>query len=85
MPPDAILNRAAVPVEDLGKARHELDDLAELPFVNKTNRGLQINTGMQEQIADFLYYRCDYRKDQIKMRLKHYDDWDRHEWAPSYW
>lgn len=85
MPPEAILNRAAIPVEDLGQANHELNQLANLPFVNRTDRGLAIDTGMQEQIADFPFYRCDYRKEQIKTRLKHYDNWERHDWAPSYW
>lgn len=85
MPPEVILNRAAIPREDLGKAKHELDELAKLPFIAETHRGLAVDTGKQGQIADFLYYECDYRKDQIKVRLKHYDNWGQHDWAPSYW
>lgn len=85
MPVDVLLFRAGIPVEDIGQARHEIDELCNLPFVFETARGLAIDTGKQGQIADYLYYECGYDKWKIQMRLKHYEGWGEHEWAPDYW
>lgn len=82
---EAMLNLAAIPAGELGQAKHEIDDLLDQPFVWEMSRGLAVDTSKFRQIADFLYYNCDYSREQIRVRLKHYEGWDDHDWAPSHW
>lgn len=82
---DMLLHTAAIPQEDLGQARREVGALTDLSFIAEHPRGVAVDTSQLGNVADYLYYNCEYTKQQIKIRLKHYEGWENHEWAPPFW
>lgn len=79
LPEDDIVSKAAV--EHDGDAKTAFDDLQQKPFVRyNPARGMILDNSYFGQLADFLYYRCDWSKIQIESRLKHYEGWKNHDW-----
>ena len=81
MPKDDIVALSAVDHDYLAKEAYDELNQPEYPFVWTSNRGMSLNSGDFEGLADFLYYQCGWEAFTIKPRLKHYEGWSNHEWA----
>ncbi len=80
MDKDSVVNRAAV--SDKGKAKDAFEVVQIEPFVrHNPNRGMLLNSSRFGELADFLYYNCEWEPFVIKSRLKHYEGWKNHDWA----
>lgn len=42
---------------------------------------IELDTDSFGRLADALYHECEWNAFQVKSRLKHYEGWERHEWA----
>lgn len=79
---DNLIAIAAVDQNDYPTAREVFEDLrGESYITNRGNRGIELNNSEFGAVAGVLYYECEWEAFQIKSRLKHYEGWDRHEWA----
>lgn len=79
---DALLAIAAIRTEDHPAASEVFAELRQEPYVtNRGKRGIELDNGAFGALADVLYNECEWEPFEIKSRLKHYEGWDRHEWA----
>lgn len=77
-----LLAVAALDPNDYPAARAAFDDLrGERYVVNAGQRGIELDNGEFDRLAEVLYHECEWEPFQIRSRLKHYEGWDRHEWA----
>ncbi|WP_415378999.1 hypothetical protein [Halosimplex sp. TS25] len=79
---DALLSIAAIDSNEYPAASAAFDDLRSEPYItSKGNRGIELNNGAFGALADVLYRECEWEPFHIRSRLKHYEGWDRHDWA----
>lgn len=79
---ERLLSIAAIDVSDYPTAKTVFEELRDEVYVtNRGNRGIELNNSEFGALADVLYEECGWEPFQIKSRLKHYEGWDRHEWA----
>lgn len=77
-----LLDFAAIDPNRYPEAKDTIDDLRDEPYVDdEGKRGLQLNNSEFGELADVLYYECEWEPFEIRSRLKHYEGWDNHEWA----
>lgn len=77
-----LLAIAAIDPNEYPKARKVYEDLREARYVtNRGDRGIELDNGEFGALADVLYQDCEWEAFEIRTRLKHYEGWDRHEWA----
>lgn len=77
-----LLAIAAIESNDYRVASRMFEDLRSVPYtVNRGMRGIELDTGEFGRLAEILYRECNWDPFEIKSRLKHYEGWDRHEWA----
>lgn len=82
IPREQLLSIAAVESHEYPAARRAYDALREEPFVvTRGDRGIELDTGSFGDLADVLSHECEWDPYKIRLRLKHYEGWDRHEWA----
>jgi hypothetical protein len=79
---DALLAIAAIDNNDYPTARDVFEELRQETYVtNRGNRGIELGNGRFGELADVLFHECGWEPFEIRSRLKHYEGWDRHEWA----
>lgn len=79
---DHLLAIAAIEPNDYPAARDVFDELRGEPYItNRGNRGIELDNGAFGALADVLYHECEWEPFEIRVRLKHYEGWDRHDWA----
>lgn len=79
---DELVRQASFEPHEEGAVREAYDDLCEHPFiVDFGKRGIMLNSSCFGDLADFLYYECDWPTWEITTKLKHYEGWDSHDWA----
>lgn len=84
IPRERLLAFAAIGNDEYPRARAVFDRLREARYVaNRGKRGLELDTGEFDVLADVLYHDCDWDPFEIRLRLKHYEGWDDHEWTES--
>ena len=77
-----LLAIAAIEGSDYPAARAVFEELrSEVYITDRGKRGIELNNSEFGTLADVLYEECGWEPFQIKSRLKHYEGWDRHEWA----
>jgi len=77
-----LLSIAAIETSDYPTASDVFDDLRSEPYItNRGNRGIELDNSEFGQLADVLYYECEWEPFEIKSRLKHYEGWENHDWA----
>lgn len=79
---EALLSIAAIGRHEYPAARDVFEELRSAPYiVNRGKQGIELDNSRFGQIAEILYHECNWEPFQIQCRLKHYEGWDRHEWA----
>lgn len=79
---ESLLSMSRISDHEYPKARETLDRLRNKPYARqRRNRGIELVTAGFEALADVLYYECHWEPYEIKLRLKHYEGWDNHDWA----
>jgi hypothetical protein len=82
MSADRLVSQSDVEVHEQFEAREVLDELRETSYlVSHASRGVELNNGSFDALADVLYHECDWEPFEVKLRLKHYEGWETHEWA----
>lgn len=81
IPREHLLRIAAIEPGEHPSARRAFAELRNTEYVeNRGKRGISLDTGAFDALADVLYYECGWKPYQIKSRLKHYEGWRNHEW-----
>lgn len=80
---DFVVNRAAISTDKQGQAKDDFDWMRGLSFIeNHGGRGIQIDNSEFGELADHLFFKCQWPAWKIKHKLgHHYEGWDNHEWA----
>lgn len=79
---ESLLSIAAIDESDYPRARNAFEELRSAPYVtNVGNRGIELDTAEFGRLANVLYHECEWEPFQIRVRLKHYEGWNRHDWA----
>ena len=79
---DALLVISAINNNDYPTARDVFEELQRETYVtNRGNRGIELDNGRFGELADVLLHECGREPFEIRSRLKHYEGWERHEWA----
>lgn len=79
---DALLAISAIDNDDYPTARGVFEELRRETYVtNRGNRGIELDNGRFDELADVLFNECGWEPFEIRSRLKHYEGWDQHEWA----
>lgn len=79
---EVLLAVSAVEKNDYPGARDVFEELRGERYVeNAGKRGIQLDNGEFGALADVLYHECGWEPYQIRSRLKHYEGWDRDDWA----
>ena len=79
---DALLSIAAIETHEYPIAREVFSELRTESYVtSKGKRGIQLDNGAFDKLADVLFQKCGWDPFQIKSRLKHYEGWNTHDWA----
>lgn len=77
-----LLSIAAVESHEYRRARRALERLRDEPLVRRRGDGrVELDTGSFGDLADTLYYDCGWAAFEVRLRLKHYEGWGRHDWA----
>ncbi|MFC7203450.1 hypothetical protein ACFQJC_07995 [Haloferax namakaokahaiae] len=78
---DTLLSLSAIG-NDYPTARTVYDDLRGASYITyRGKRGIELNSGAFAELADVLYYDCNWEKYEIQSRLKHYEGIEKHDWA----
>lgn len=76
-----LLSIAAIDPNDYPTARDVFNTLRREPYItSRGSRGIELNNSEFGTLADVFYNECGWEPYEIKMRLKHYEGWDKHEW-----
>lgn len=79
---ETLLAIAAVESHRYPAARAAFRDLRGESYVTaRGKRGIELDSSEFGALADVLYYECEWEPFEIESRLKHYEGWDRHDWA----
>lgn len=79
---DALLTIAAIQSHENPTARNAFDRLRNQPYItDRGNRGIELDNSRFGRLADVLYHECGWDSFQIKSQRKHYEGWNRHDWA----
>lgn len=77
-----LLAVASIDTNEYPAARRAFDALRSTRYVvDAGKRGIQLHNGEFGRLAEVLYHDCGWEPFQIRSRLKHYEGWDRHDWA----
>lgn len=77
-----LLSIAAIGPGDYPTASEVFDDLRSASYItNRGNRGIELDNSNFGDLADVLFHECGWEPFEIRIRLKHYEGWDDHEWA----
>lgn len=79
---DPLLAIAAIDQNDYPAAREVFVELRSEPYItSKGDRGIELDNSAFGPLADLLFHECGWEPFEIKLRLKHYEGWEDHEWA----
>jgi|GEM_PF-1551401 len=77
-----LLSISAIETSDYHTASEVFDELRSESYItSKGNRGIELDNSAFGALADVLYHECGWETFEIKSRLKHYEGWNRHDWA----
>lgn len=78
---DALLALSAID-GDYPAGRRVYARLQRKPYISlRGKRGIELDAGNFDSLADVLYHECGWEPWEIRTRLKHYEGLDDHEWA----
>lgn len=81
LPADLSLRRAAIPSDELGAAKAAMESVRSYSFIeDHGSRGLMLDNGEFDSLAQWLYRRCDWKRFELELRLKHFEGWDELDW-----
>ncbi|AKH97054.1 hypothetical protein [Halanaeroarchaeum sulfurireducens] len=79
---EALLAVTAIDPNDYPKARDAVEELRSATYIESAGkRGISLDNSAFRELADILYYDCDWEPFEIRSRLKHYEGWETHEWT----
>jgi hypothetical protein len=79
---DALVAIAAIETHEYPTAREAFQELRVEPYItDRRNQEIELDNGEFGKLADVLFHECEWSAFQIKSRLKHYEGWNRHDWA----
>jgi len=79
---ESLLSIAAIDPNDHPTASEVFDELRTVSYItSRGKRGIEPNNGGFGTLADVLYHECEWEQSEIRMRLKHYEGWDQHDWV----
>lgn len=79
---DELVRQAAFEPHEEGEVRNAYEDLCERSFIaDFGKRGVMLDSSRFGELADYLYYECDWPTWEITTKLKHYEGWESHDWA----
>ena len=79
---DSLLSMSKISDHEYPKARETLERLKSSSYTRQCGkRGVKLVTAGFGTLADVLYYECNWEPFEIKLRLKHYEGWETHDWA----
>lgn len=82
MDEETLLALSAIEKNEYPTARTIFDELrAERYVKNVGKRGVELDNSAFGTLADVLYHECGWEPFQIRSRSKHYEGWERHDWA----
>lgn len=82
IPEEQLLSIAALDPSEYPRGRAVVDELRDTAYVSsRGKRGIELDTGGFGELAEILYHECQWEPYEIRLRLKHYEGWNRHEWA----
>ena len=77
-----LLSISAIEPNDYPTASDIFDELRSAPYItSRGNRGIELDNSSFGELADVLFRECGWEPYEIRLRLKHYEGWDQHEWA----
>jgi hypothetical protein len=77
-----LLSISAIETSDYDTASEVFEELRSVPYItSRGKRGIELNSSEFGALADVLYHECEWDPFEIKSRLKHYEEWDTHEWT----
>ncbi|WP_136717368.1 hypothetical protein [Halorientalis salina] len=79
---ESLLAISAIGKNDFAVASGVVENLRTKSYItSKGKRGIELNNSEFGGLADVLYHECEWEPFEIRMRLKHYEGWDKHDWA----
>lgn len=82
MDPEQLISYSPVESHDYFEAREKIEELRNTSYVTSHGvRGVELDNGAFGALANVLYYECNWEAYEIKLRLKHYEGWETHDWA----
>jgi hypothetical protein len=77
-----LLSIAAIEASDYPPASEIFGELRSATYItNWGKQGIELDNSRFGELADVLFYDCGWEPYEIRLRLKHYEGWDDHEWA----
>ncbi|MFB6307826.1 MAG: hypothetical protein ABEH35_00710 [Haloarculaceae archaeon] len=77
-----LLSIAAIERADYPSASEIFEELRSKAYItSRGKRGIELNNSEFGALADVLYHECNWEPFEIKLRLKHYEGWEQHDWA----
>ena len=75
---DDLLQIASYESHRGGDAKSAFDELRGTPFVvDRGSRGISIDNAEFGRIAQFMYQECSWSEFELRIRLKHFEGWER--------
>lgn len=79
---EELLSIAAIDPSEHPRASEAFDKLQSEQYITTVGqRGIELDNSCFGLLAELLYHECGWEPFQIRSRLKHYEGWDRHDWA----
>lgn len=77
-----LLSISAIEPSDYSTASDVFDDFRSASYItNRGKRGIELDNSAFGDLAEVLYHECGWEPYEIRLRLKHYEGWDQHDWA----
>lgn len=78
---DELLRLSPLDNQEYPKARECVDELRSENYINNYGDRIGLDNSHFGELADVLYYECEWEPYIIDMRLKHYEGIDTHDWS----
>lgn len=77
-----LLSISAIGTGDYPSASEVFDKLRSTSYItNRGKQGIELDNSRFDELADVLFYECEWEPFEIESRLKHYEGWDEHDWT----
>lgn len=77
-----LLSISAIETGDYPTASDVFEELRSAAYItNRGKQGIELDNSRFDGLADVLFHECGWEPFEIRLRLKHYEGWDQHDWA----